>query len=274
MKTINSQVDNYNCSRGSERKIEVFCELSCSEKCRGTWTIQYRRALDSIKNNGKIICLYCSRASKFSGRNNPNCKYKNLDDNLFESIDSEDKAYLLGFIAGDGCIQSTYRIQTVVHRRDKQHLTKLKDMVCSDIPVFTKDKDFVGFNIHSRKMTHDICKWLRIKPQKKSHKVGFPDIFAEDLRWHFIRGLFDADGHTVQKFDYLNSPHCTIGSCSAEMKHGIEKTCNIPCRTDCGRITWSGENCVKFLQRMYLNSSIYMQRKKDNMLQWKEYYEV
>ena len=51
-------------------------------------------------------------------------KKKKYNENYFENIDTEDKAYFLGFICSDGCIENnkkTYRYQVTLklHNKDK-----------------------------------------------------------------------------------------------------------------------------------------------------------
>lgn len=269
-KCMNSHIKTLCCDRRCSLMVTVDCESKCSNKCRVRWKLRYSRAIDSIENNGKIICLYCSRTSKNSGRGNPNCKYKSLDDNFFNHIDTEEKAYLLGFIAGDGTVQPENQIEVVIHERDLQHLELMKNLVCSEIPIFKKDEEFFGFRLCSKKITQDVCKWLNINPGDKSRIVQMP-LFDENLTWHFIRGLFDADGHIVKKFVYNSSPSCNIASISNPMKLALNDV--FGGRIDETRIVWHGDGCMKFLSRMYKNSSIFLGRKKQNMTMWEEFYE-
>jgi len=96
-------------SSGSHKKVEVTCDFQASCKCKKKWSVEYRLAHRTMNNNGgKIICLFCSRSIKNSGRNNPNCIYSMIDDNMFESVLSEEKAYLLGWIASDGTITDNW----------------------------------------------------------------------------------------------------------------------------------------------------------------------
>lgn len=95
--------DTSGLSRGSHKQVSVVCDFQESKSCLVNVTRSYRDARDNMdRNNGSYICFQCSRFMKYSGRNNPNCKYKALDDHLMDVIDSEVKAYLLGWIASDG----------------------------------------------------------------------------------------------------------------------------------------------------------------------------
>ena len=96
--------DVSNIGTHTHTKVDVECDYKISDKCKNIWSLEYRHALRFQQKDGTSICLYCSQQLKNSGRDNPNCKYKDLDDHLFSNIDTEDKAYLLGFIAADGFI--------------------------------------------------------------------------------------------------------------------------------------------------------------------------
>ena len=75
-----------------------------SESCLVKVMRRYSNVQNTMdRNNGKYICPLCSIMRK-RGRNNPNCKYKNLDDHLMDVIDTEKKAYLLAWIASDGSL--------------------------------------------------------------------------------------------------------------------------------------------------------------------------
>lgn len=129
-----------------------------------------------------------------------------FDENYFENINTEDKAYWLGFIAADGCIVSTnkktksLRLLINLHEKDVAVLEKLRDCLNGDMPIkhFVSNKgkvkmesQQVRIHINSNKLCEDLI----------SHGVGFKKTFdlampniREDLIRHFIRGYFDGDG--------------------------------------------------------------------------------
>jgi hypothetical protein len=50
-----------------------------------------------------------------------------INENIFNVIDSEEKAYWLGFIFADGCISSEdYRLEVNLSTKDLNHMLKLK----------------------------------------------------------------------------------------------------------------------------------------------------
>ena len=56
-------------------------------------------------------------------------KYK-LNEHCFDEIDTEEKAYWLGFIAADGCVyknSNAWRLQINLKSSDKHHLEKFQE---------------------------------------------------------------------------------------------------------------------------------------------------
>jgi deoxyuridine 5'-triphosphate nucleotidohydrolase len=245
-------------SKGSHKQIKATCQLKLSENCRGEFVQEYRtikRLMDG--NNGVYMCLQCSRRAKSSGRDNPNCKYTTLDDNYFSNVDTEAKAYLLGWIASDGHVAVTNTIKIEVEKRDREIITILRNSICPELPIterFNGSMDAVGFSFNSHKMTEDICKLLHINPGKKSDIVQFPDLATDELKWAFVRGLFDGDG-SIRKFtDVRLSRECGIASTSPLMKTSLGEFCKIKHHIDDGHITFTGINSVDFLGKIYDNA--------------------
>ena len=68
-------------SENSHKRVNVKCDFNTSDKCKNEYTLEYRQYLKfSSNNDGQLSCIYCHN-NRYMGRNNPNCKYKNIDDN-------------------------------------------------------------------------------------------------------------------------------------------------------------------------------------------------
>lgn len=248
-------------------KVQVTCDFKVSDKCRGTYTHPYKVVLRFRKSNsGKDICLYCSRHFKFSGNNNPNAKYS-IDSSIFDNIDTEEKAYLLGWIASDGHISKSGFVISI-HNRDKEILVKLRDTFFPGITI-KASKGKVSLSIFSKKISTTLCNILKIKgPGKKSHTVGFPDL-EPGLVIHFLRGFFDGDGH-VRKVSYnrdvFPKPECGISTSSKRFR---EVVIGLYGGTESGiNITWSGTNALDLLSKMYDGAKIFLRRKKEAYEDW------
>ena len=123
----------------------------------------------------------------------------------FEIIDTEEKAYWLGFLYADGYVMHSngkYRLKVSLAYKDVFHLEKLKNSLESNVPIvkYQIKKGKCAGNWYCR-LTHDsreLALDLKSKGcyQRKSLTLTFPseEIVPEHLVRHFIRGYFDGDG--------------------------------------------------------------------------------
>lgn len=131
------------------------------------------------------------------------------DENFFENIDTEEKAYWLGFMFADGYIsekrngygQDLFGI--TLAEQDKEQLEKFKKSLNASNPINKDDSKKYGqiqykILLTSQKTVDDLIdkgcekhKSLILKPPKK-----VPD----NLLHHFIRGFFDGDGSLTKTF--------------------------------------------------------------------------
>lgn len=245
-----------------DKKINTTCDFQASKTCLENYKISIRARDKNIeKNNGKYICFFCSRHLKHSGRNNPNCRYKMIDDNLLEKIDSEEKAYLLGWIASDGTIDKHNSITIGIHKRDEEILNKLKEIVSDELKIKHKNSiSYISFS--SKKISEDICKHLEIHPGAKSKLIRLPKLETDELFWSYIRGHFDGDGYIMidSKHQY---PRCAITSTSKNFIDDASKKINIHHTLEKDKIVFSGNNAIDFLGKLYDNKHLYLSRKRD-----------
>ena len=132
-----------------------------------------------------------------------------FDNSIFDVIDTEEKAYWLGFIYADGSISShkenqkkNYNFELSLQYSDVEHLQKFARFIKLDyVPT--------SYNSTCNGKTHKRCRitfrnkhfWERLNDlgctPNKSLTLKFPDnsIFInQNLIIHFIRGYFDGDG--------------------------------------------------------------------------------
>lgn len=242
-------------------------DLNCAS-CGKEFHVKPRR-VKRIKNIYGITCSKkCSNKLKekmYMGRNNPNTKYEKLDDNFFKEIKSEDKAYLLGWIASDGTVVNS-NINISINIKDLKCLEILRNIICKELPITNKKTNLKSLSISSSTISSDVCKWLNILPQKKSDVVCFPELETNELKWHFLRGLFDGDGcvHTITETHC--SPVCTISSSSEKMRKYIIDFCKIPCNESGINLNWCGNNALDLLDKLYNKSNFRLSRKYESYL--------
>ncbi len=256
----------------------MACALRLSPTCRREWDIEERLANETrAKNDGRMICQFCSIAAKRPGRTNPNTKSRDLDDRLFETVDSEAKAYVLGWIASDGAIR-TSTISLHIHEQDRATLARLRDVVCPALPLRPKKPRLVGFTINSQRIVRDVCRWLEIEPGKKAAGVGFPKLSSEALQWAFLRGMFDGDGsissidastrRATQEGSGWPAPRCAIATTSAKLLDEIASFSRVPAHRGKQAIEWNGSNALDFLGRLYGGATLFRPRNHDAYLDW------
>lgn len=264
--------DVSNLTKESHKQVCVECDLQIHPDCPKTYKRAYRDIRKILERNNKIVCLKCSREAKFSGRNNPNCKYTTLNDNLFSNIDDEYKAYILGYIASDGSVTKN---AVSLFSIDQDIIIKIRNYICPSIPIKHKtetsnNKKLYYIVINSNQISKDICKWLKIAPKKKCYDIQFPNI-DDKLKLAFIRGFFDGHGYVSNIFGKDRFPKCGISSGSKKILEDIKEYVNIPgsiTYNQCSNLQYSHNNALDFLGKLYNPSSISMNRKYNMYQDW------
>jgi len=195
----------------------------------------------------------------------------------FSSIDTEEKAYWLGFIAADGCVSVQPRrkvLSIAVAAQDQAHLRKIESFLGMDVYVklsrsLGKRQDYVRISMYSSKVVDDLV-GLGITP-RKSLTLSWPDL-TPSLYPHFIRGYNDGDGCFYR-----------YGARRGRSYIGVQIACSIPFAGACvnylygvghdgWRIVRRGNICVltlnqqmkvwAFVNYLYQNSSLFLERKR------------
>ena len=127
-------------------------------------------------------------------------KMYNVNENFFENINSEEKAYILGFFYADGCNQNNNGNQIISFtqlEQDVDILDKIKEAMKSNHRYYeiiqeTNGKKKFKLQISSSKLSDDLFNLGAV--YNKSLILTFPSNIPEKLMPHFIRGYFDGDG--------------------------------------------------------------------------------
>lgn len=204
-------------------------------------------------------------------------KYK-VDEKYFSVIDDEHKAYWLGFIYADGYLNKKRNIFGIeIKESDAAHLEKFNQDIKSDRPIkiYNKNSTF-GPQIN--------CRWICSNKMlyndlinhgitaTKSYDGIFPTIEHKEYIKDVIRGIFDGDGCITYRKGTLGYLIGSISICNTkETLEHIEEFSGF-------KWTWSQrhpdkdvnnyqiacgvqDNIVKFLNLIYKNASIYLDRK-------------
>jgi len=123
-------------------------------------------------------------------------KLYSVRETVFEQIDTEEKAYWLGFLLADGYVGDEHtgrgRIELWLSEKDKGHIEAFGEFLQSTYPIRADAKrKACGISIASDKMHDDLIRWGCVP--RKSLVLRFPPL-PFPLCVHFIRGYFDGDG--------------------------------------------------------------------------------
>lgn len=197
-------------------------------------------------------CLGEYRQTIYKGESNPNRKYQ-YDENFFEKIDNDQKAWLLGWFASDGTVAKDESAGISIHKKDIDVLWKIQKVLNTNIPIKkAKNHEMVKITLNSKKIVQDIRKHLKIKGGKKPNQLGFLEIPIELIN-HFVRGVFEGDG----SISYKGQPVCNISAKSEKFLRYIGKNMGIPYhiyidkKTKQCSLEYYGNNCIDFLGKIY-----------------------
>lgn len=226
-------------------------------------------------------------------------KYYTYNANYFETIDTEEKAYWLGFIYTDGYVTTNNRWGIELSIDDYEHLEKINQALDSNISIQVRRRPAKEYNGYAMKENVNCSIMYRNKKMyddlvdkgvipNKTHSLVFPsqDIVPPHLLRHFIRGLFDGDGSLV--FYYHEVPRkdregkiynrltkeisfvCKSQPFLESLHKTIEEECGVKFRREnnsrdkLGVLRMSKKDDMKlFLEYLYDGSSVYLDRKYD-----------
>lgn len=125
------------------------------------------------------------------GKRESHLKYW-CDENIFDKIDSSEKAYWLGFLYADGNIYQN-KLQLRLGKKDWNHLKKFKSFIRSNHKIY-KDGNCYGIQIRSPQIVSSLIALGLIK--NKTQKIKFPSTKLVPNKFinNFILGYFDGDG--------------------------------------------------------------------------------
>jgi intein/homing endonuclease len=124
-----------------------------------------------------------------------------LDEHYFDVIDTEEKAYLLGFIYADGNnFKGTNRIRIELNSKDRDILERVSNIIYGQDILSERSRTnnkgeifyYTAIDIHSQHISETLEKHGVV--ERKSKVIEFPKWLNKSLYRHFIRGLIDGDG--------------------------------------------------------------------------------
>ena len=202
---------------------------------------------------------------------------KAVDSHYFDEIDTERKAYWLGFLYADGYInEDGHGLELSVSKRDHAHLVQFKkdigaQQTISLKKVVLKGKEFLAsrISIKDQSLVNALVK--HGCSQAKTFDIEMPQLKSKELYRHFIRGFFDGDGtisfsSTVQfldtEFSCASLSFCQSLVSYAKDVVGIRMVISKDQRSKCFKVkNTSRFEGYRLANHLYENSTIYLERK-------------
>lgn len=242
--------------------------------------------IHKVAEEFKVSLSPIKRILKESGIEITNRRYI-VNDSYFDIIDTEEKAYWLGFLYADGYIRerkSGNSLEVKLSVKDKDHLLLFRECIGSNHLIKESQNkvkykggistsDMVYLAMYSTRLVESI------KNQgfhsRKTFTIKNPKIQKEMTR-HFIRGYFDGDG----SFSFNPNNHSNktqIVTASDEFKKFIidELEYNNITIKLYSQIKLQIQNKMdnnKFYHYIYDEAKIYLKRKKEKYEEFRRYY--
>lgn len=208
-----------------------------------------------------------------------------VNNHFFENIDTEEKAYILGFICADGHVdKKTYRISIVLQDSDYKLLELIRDSMNSTHPIKRHIKRKNPYKRTNNHIIEQCCLSINGKQLvsplikmkicgKKTYTLNSTIIenVPKSLIRHFLRGYMDGDGNITWGKKYKSGYKYMIqiagnkdfllgtfqkhfpSNCKL-YKYKLSKQC----------FAWklaSKNEVLKFLNYLYEDAKIYLERK-------------
>ena len=191
----------------------------------------------------------------------------------FDKIDTEEKAYWLGFLYADGHVSvNTNNTELTLSHKDRHHVQKFKDFLGCSNKISKREIQLGGKRYHAARLSFKskVIKKQLVKlgctPQK-TYGLSFPteSQVPLHLQHHFVRGYIDGDGSLMLNRE---EPKARLGICGTrEFLNGIVENMGwhrtkMQKKGNCYQIEYSGvTNAVNLLVSIYEGSKIHLNRK-------------
>lgn len=250
----------------------------------------YHRSIGKISDKYGINRKTLTKYLKDSGINITNKNdFANCYEDAFDEIDTEEKAYWLGFMYADGYVTTNkYSIGLNLAIKDMDHVQKFTNFLKFEggMNISTShqfgSKEIKAKDGHLIQMCSTVISnkhlWDSLNKKgcvpNKSLVLKFPDesIFKDkSLIRHFIRGYFDGDG-TLGRYRHSKSNSNMEASLMfvgtenflIDLQKYIGKGYLMQ-KTNCGpltyRLSYGNSKAEKVAKYIYDNSTIYLERK-------------
>lgn len=199
-----------------------------------------------------------------------------VDEDYFEFIDTEAKAYFLGIMYSDGSVTKNY---LYLKLKDEDVVQLFKQELKTEAPIKRIEKPWEAYllQISCQKLCQHLINQGCVP--NKTRVIQVPKL-REDLYRHFIRGFFDGDG-CLYLHDKIYCCRLNLTSASKQFLEQVRPIITAKAITNGGlnkekqydvwHLSYSGRQVVQILDWLYKDSHFYMKRKHDKYLILKQY---
>lgn len=209
--------------------------------------------------------------TRSSAKDRYNCKHT-CNIHFFDNIDSEESAYILGFILADGHVSKQSSLIISLNHKDVDILRKINESLDSNYPITKKSSGkYVSLTISSKYLT-DKLNDIGLS-HNKTYSLDFNKVLSNvpsNLIMHFVRGMFDGDGSiAIYKYSYFKKHSYHFGYTGRyDVCKYVSELFGLNTKmVDEGNgiytcVSSNHKTILSALHSMYDGASIYMDRKK------------
>lgn len=261
-------------------KDAIVAEINKSE-------LTYKEILDKY-NISYHTYLTIRKEYNLPRKINKRKSYNTIDNNYFSIIDSEEKAYWLGFLYADGCVYRQgeyYTVILVLSSVDKNHMYKFQKSINTSYKireyVSKEQTSYCRIECCSKQMFTDLINLGCI--EKKTLKLKFPttEQVPDNLINHFMRGYFDGDGtinshkevgnkRNQVRFQVLGTEHFVRGYVNKlPLDKTVKENITLQSTKNIKTVQIGGNiQSKKIFDYLYKDATIYLDRKHEKYIQY------
>lgn len=225
--------------------------------------IELRNSGKGVTEIGRILQINRGAVSRnlrklgYSTDRNPLIK------DIFRKIDTEEKAYWLGFLSADGYVSKYNQVEVSLQLKDIHHLEKLKKFVNTNTPILVDDHR-CRLLFCSKEISKDLADLGCVNNKSLILKAPTEEQVPNYLIFHYMRGYVDGDGclcftEKTQSFSFTGNKdfiHNILIRLNWDEKEGSYSPRGRAFQWTCYR-----KHNLEYLNQLYENCNIYLDRK-------------
>lgn len=219
--------------------------------------------------NGTTVCRILKRRGIDLRSPSQRHRILPLFEDYLDNMDTEEKAYFLGFMYADGNVSSSMgAFSLTLHNKDIEILQRFSNLFYGEDRTVSRKEPYVTLSIYSLHMKEKLISYGCMP--NKTFKTKMPTFLRQDLVRHFIRGLYDGDGCIstssnmirvilTGSLTFLEEVKDAILSYKPSIQPIIRLTKH---KTNVADMVMGKQaDCVDFLNWIYQDATIYLSRK-------------